>query len=64
MRTDDSEKAFEIIKADFCEGVKKRDIPPFMKAQAIAKGLGTQSVTASAVKKTSSLNSRQVAHLS
>lgn len=64
MRTEDHDKAFEIIKTDFCEGAKKRDIPPFMKSQAIAKGVSTQSVTGAASKKSSSLNSRQVAHLS
>ena len=63
-RTDDSDKAFDIIKADFCDGAKKRDIPPFMKSQAIAKGIGVQSVTSTGAKKTSSLNARQVAHLS
>lgn len=68
MRTDDSELAFDIIRADFCDGVKKRDIPPFMKAQAFAAGaadrlsgsMGTKAVA----KKSSSLNSRQIQHLS
>ena len=65
MRTDDSDKAFDIIKADFCDGAKKRDIPPFMKAQAIAKGVYEKSSAATTGgKKSTSLNSRQVAHLS
>lgn len=63
MRTGHADQAFEIIRADFCNGAKKRDIPPFMKSQAIAMGIGTQSVTGANAKKSSSLNSRQVAHL-
>lgn len=63
-RSDDSDKAFDIIKADFCDGAKKRDIPPFMKSQAIAKGLYEKSAVASIAKKSSSLNSRQIQHLS
>lgn len=64
LRSDDSDKAFDVIKADFCDGVKKRDIPPFMKSQAIAKGLYEKSAASTAAKKSSSLNSRQIQHLS
>lgn len=64
LKTGDSDQAFEIIKSDFCDGVKKRDIPPFMKGQAISKGLYEKSASQGLTKKVSSLNSRQIQHLS
>lgn len=64
LKSNDNDLAFEIIKADFCDGSKKRDIPPFMKTYAISKGVYEKSIKPSADKKISSLNSRQIQHLS
>jgi hypothetical protein len=49
----DEETASAIIRADYCEGVKKRDIPPFMKHLTLTPRM----------KKSTSLNSRQIQHL-
>lgn len=46
------DEATEMIKKDFCEGAKKRDLPPFLKAQQHTSK-----------QKTNSLKSRQMNHL-
>jgi len=45
--------ANDLIKTDYCDGFKKRDIPPFMKKQALEQKSGSQK---------SILNERQLHH--
>jgi len=57
--SDVEQKAFSIIKADFCDGYKKRDIPPFMKKFAY----GMQYTNKAPKPAKSSMNERQLQHL-
>ena len=56
QKTDSEKIAFATIKADYCDGFKKRDLPPFMKYK-------NPNTVPSALITKSKLNERQLHHL-